>query len=134
MLLLSCFIWKETRRFVFNTAVKTLFCLCSDCSEPSVMEICLTFHTWSLTCLREREYFFLYHDVIPFLLLSCFIFLSQPTWTLVVPSIRSVEDVMLLCLFTMFPACTCTYISFLRFLELYVNENHNLSYVSNIHM
>lgn len=40
---------------------------------------CLTFHTWCLTCLREREYFFLYHDVIPFMLLIfCFSPLSPP--------------------------------------------------------
>lgn len=31
--------------------------------KPSVMKKwCLTFHTWCLTCLQEREYFFLYHS------------------------------------------------------------------------
>lgn len=66
-------------------------------------KIRLTFHTRCLTCLQEREYFFfIYHNIIPFVLLLswflfCFVFPSLPVWTLVVPSIM-----MFLCLFTVF--------------------------------
>lgn len=102
---------------------KSCFCLCVDCSEPSVMKTdVLKFTLGCLTCLQEREYFFLYHDVIPLLVLFVFFLSSQPLWTLVVCSIRPAQDMMLLCLFTVFHACMCTYISSLKFIE--VHENH----------
>lgn len=86
---------------------------------------CLTFHTWCLTFLREREYF-LYQDIIPIVLLI-FLLPSQPMWTL------AVQDMMLLCLWTIF-SCMCTYISSLKFLKVYVYKIHNLSLLLNIHM
>ena len=41
-------------------------------------------------CLREREYFFLHRDVIPFALSWLWFVPSQPPWTLSVPCIKPV--------------------------------------------
>lgn len=51
-----------------------------------------------------------------------FCFPSQPTWTLVVPNIKPVQDMMLLCLFTVF---SCLHV---HIIKVFAYENYNFSF------
>lgn len=58
-------------------------------------------------------------------LLCCYVFFcfpSQPTWTLVVPNIKPVQDMMLLCLFTVF---SCLHV---HIIKVFAYENYNFSF------
>ncbi len=114
----------------FSTTVK-LFCLCGDCSEAfSDEEWCLTFHTWCLTCLQEREYSYVVMSFL-FCCLDLFFFLLRNPGPLLCPAHFTRHDVTVF-VYCFMPARVHTNFC----LEIYecVHENYNLSFVFIIHM